>query len=145
MNFTFWFLHINAINLIHFAHPASPHPHSSVLTRELQIELALCENLCLQKDFIRKHSFSMICFESTERFPRAGFILRCIFIQEISLFPILHPLLLPFHSRTEHTTSHTSFQGPVLSTVSKLDPVQMMYRYTYPPEQVLLMLCICFL
>lgn len=87
--FHFGFLYINAINPIHFAHPASPHPHPSVLTWEQQIEFALCENLHLQKSFIRKQFFSAVSFESAKRFPRAGFILRCIFIQEVSLFPVL--------------------------------------------------------
>lgn len=69
--FHFDFLYINAINPIYFAHPASPHSHPSVLTREQQIEFALCENLCLQKNLIRKQFFSIIGFESAKSFPRA--------------------------------------------------------------------------
>lgn len=93
--FHFVFLYINAINPIRFAHPASTH-HPSVPTSEQQIEFALCENLCLQ-NFIRKQIFSPIGFESTKRFPRAGFILRCIFIQEVSLFPVLALQDRPHH------------------------------------------------
>lgn len=133
--FHFVFLYINAINPIHFAHPASPHPHPLILTREQQIEFALCENLCLQKNFIRKQFFSTIGFESAKRFPRAGFILRCIFIQEVSLFPVL--------AHQDNITLPT-LQGPVFSTAFKLDSLQVMFRSVYPPEHVL-MLCICFL
>lgn len=123
--FHFGFLYINAINPIHFAHPASPHPHPSVLTREQQIEFALCENLCLQKSFIRKQFFSAISFESAKRFPRAGFILRCIFIQEVSLFPILahqdraQPLP-PFRALCSALLSNSASAGSVFCTHQNL-------------------------
>lgn len=133
----------NSLNQCHFlvsvrkcnkSHPflhILPHPILTLqfFTMELQIELALCENLGWQKNSISKCLFSMIHFEGTERFHRAGFILRHIFIQEISPLLVLHPLLLPFHTRTEQATSHTSLQGPVFSTASALLPNSALCRW----------------